>query len=979
MKDSLKQAALPGRQENPGPPDELSRRNMLKLAAGASAALLVGTQGCERKPQRKIVSRVDGPEYQKPGRALYYSSTFTDGPWPYGLLIKTVDGRPIKVDGNPDDPVARGASTPAMQASILSLYDPDRAQSPRSGGKQVSWDAADRQIVDALRNATSVALMTRSTLGPAERGLVRKFLARFPNGRHLVHETVSDMPRRRAWNEIYGVDGEWLPRVEKARVIVALDADFLSMDGAALESVRAFAGGRTALNDREHAAAEISRLYVLESAMTLTGSNADHRLRLRPSAMGGLAQALRQAVSGHAGDLEKLANEHQLDPAVLHGLVDDLRAHAGEVLVLAGAHLPSSVHASVALLNEQLDARGNTLEWNVSPAPLPVTDPAEVEAVLTGGVDVLICLSVNPLYDWPGGDFHRLLSAAGLSVGHGQYLDETGSACSVSLPSHHMLESWNDAVARNAGRMLCQPVIAPLFDTRQEAESLLRWTQALVDATDPLSGLQDWHDFLQQEWPQDWEESLRVGGGWGRSLASAPALDRQAAERMAGDSSAEHGDWELLILPHHTLHDGRFANSSWLQELPDPVSKLVWDNAASVSPASARQLGVSNGEMLALEVGGRSLELPALIQPGMADGVVATTLGHGRTIGGYVALEAGGVNVAPLLGRENPSVPRLAQGAQVRRGVGSRELVRTQKQFDMHDRPIVLDGTLEEYRQHADFVKHKKHHAAEGVDMYEPYDYSKGHKWAMAIDLAACTGCGICTAACQAENNIPVVGRDQVSRGREMHWMRLDRYHVGDPDNPGTIHSQPMTCQHCDNAPCENVCPVNATAHSPEGLNEMTYNRCVGTRYCANNCPYKVRRFNFLRYQEARLKEPVQELVFNPQVTVRGIGVMEKCTFCVQRINEAKFTRQNRGESIVDGDVQPACQQACPAKAISFGDANDPQSRVAAQRASARAFHVLEDLNVKPNITYLARVRNPSDRAGGKQPDSHEGHGGDEG
>jgi len=626
-------------------------------------------------------------------------------------------------------------------------------------------------------------------------------------------------------------------------------------------------------------------------------------------------------------------------------------------------------------------------------------------------------MGTNPVYDWPGADFAGLLSKARLSVGHGMYPDETQSACSLALASSHNLESWNDAAPRHGSRTLCQPVIAPLFNSRQEAESLLRWTQALSDEGDPLRQLDDWHGYLQESWSgrlagagekrdeaelrSAWEENLRTGGSMVPTDSIAPAMNRGVAERLAataraagthlagraagtgsgvnagavsGDMAATTGaagsglaaatadgaELELILLPHHTLHDGRFANSAWLQELPDPVSKLVWDNAAALSPGTAARLGVVEGDLLAVEAGGQAVEIPALIQPGMADGVVAAALGYGRTLGGHVVREAGGTNVAPLLGQADLNTPQLALRASVRKAGGTRALVRTQKQFSMQGRPIVLDGDLQEYRHAADFVQHKRH-LPKPVDLYEPYDYTEGHKWEMVIDLTACTGCGACAAACQAENNIPIVGRDECANGREMHWMRIDRYHAGDPDNP-TVHHQPMTCQHCDNAPCENVCPVNATSHSPEGLNEMTYNRCVGTRYCANNCPYKVRRFNFYRYQEAQARDSVQELVHNPQVTVRGVGVMEKCTFCVQRINEAKFRARSEGRPVADGEVQTACQQICPARAIVFGDANDASSAVARLKASGRAYRVLEELNVKPNVTYLARVRNPDAR-----------------
>ena len=518
-------------------------------------------------------------------------------------------------------------------------------------------------------------------------------------------------------------------------------------------------------------------------------------------------------------------------------------------------------------------------------------------------------------------------------------------------------------------------MIAPLFSTRQPAESLLAWTQGLSDEGDAIRGYEDWHDYLKDRWEKrltsvagslgsgaslwDWEEALRKGGFFqDDGDQPPPQLDRGRAEELSSrDDAIDEGDLEIIIQPHHAVYDGRFANNGWLQELPEPVSKLVWDNAAAVSAKTAEQLGVREGDLLQVGVGDRSVVVPTLIQPGTADGVVVTTLGHGRTAGGKILEQAAGVNLARLLVRDTRSA-RYVRTAKVTRASGSRKLVRTQREFSRHDRPIVLDGALAEYRADPAFVKHKQH-LPEPVSLYAPYDYSAGHKWAMAIDLGACIGCNACVTACQAENNIPIVGRGQCALGREMHWIRLDRYLDGD-SNDSVVHQQPMLCQHCDNAPCESVCPVNATAHSPEGLNEMVYNRCVGTRYCSNNCPYKVRRFNFLRYQDAQLREPVQELAFNPQVTVRGVGVMEKCTFCIQRINDVKFRAKNRGRPIEDNAIQTACQQACPAHAITFGDVHDPESGVARMHASGRAFFVLAELNVKPNVAYLARVRNPN-------------------
>ena len=1060
----------------------VSRRQMLKLL-GASAALALGVPGCKRKPHREIVSR---PEFtglggqsgvanpQLPGQVYHYASTWTEGPYPYGMLVKTVDGRPVKIDGNPDHPINRGASSPAMQASILSLYDPDRLKGPLRRGKPVTWEQADAEILAALRQAKSVVLMTLASQTGVVENLFAHCQAKLRGFHHFVHETIHDNQRRRTWSKIYPNVDQLEPRFDKARTILSFDCDFLGSDGDTATNIQRFAAGR-ASTDRDGAVRQISRLYAIESAVTATSALADHRILIKPSAMADFALALceflewpdnRYWAKKILSDIPATAARFGISGGVLAGIVGDLSDKDSQVVCVAGSHLPAQAHAAVSLLNV-LTSDHNAMAWGWSGTKY-ATETGQVEALLSKGVDVLIMLGVNPVYDWPGNsDFRQLIDKAGLSVAHGLYLDETLSASTFALPSHHNLESWGSASEWGLSFSLFQPVIHPLFDTRQEQQSVFNWLNGLVPGENYFK-FKDWQDFLRQYTlgsynildqtdsssqpdpaitgsgkvptsqsattqpvtsqpgatrPEDrippskddliWQQLLQRGsyfpeigpelpGFWSHGGNIVPErADRIARQGVPAASpngpnpqSANRNPkspYELVILPHHAIYDGRFANNAWLQELPHPITRAVWGNFATISPATATQLGVVEGDVVRVTVVDRSVELPVLIQPGTADGVVVTTLGHGRTAGGSVAIEAGGVNVAPLLGRENPDAPRVAFNVQVvkvdhpdvsamrgRRnlsdadtdyrikatdGAGPFPPVRTQREFSQHGRPIALAGTLAEYRADpAGFVQRLRlHPLPKKIDTFaSPYDYAKGHKWAMAIDLSACVGCGACVIACQAENNIPVVGRDQCGNGRNMHWLRIDCYRDGlDPANP-TFRFQPMLCQQCDTAPCETVCPVNATAHSPEGLNEMAYNRCVGTRYCQNNCPYKVRRFNFLRWHQFRLREADQELAFNPQVSVRSIGVMEKCTFCVQRINAAKFRAFNEGRKLVDGEIQTACQQACPAGAIVFGDANDPASRVAKLRQSPRAYHVLEELNTKPGVTYLAKIFNPN-------------------
>jgi molybdopterin-containing oxidoreductase family iron-sulfur binding subunit len=951
---------LPVRDEvrTPPPDSELSRRTALKLFS-ATALLTaggLGGVGCTRKPERTIVSLSDSPEYQDPGTPLYYASTWTEGLVPYGIQVKAVDGRPVKIEGLAAHPLNQGTSTAQMQASLLSLYDPERLRSPTMRGTEsVSWQDADAQAVGALKAAKSAVVITRGLLGPSERALVARFLKAAPGAKHFVWESAYDAPRRGAWKQLFGGDGILEPDFAKAKIVLSLDADFLGTDGDVLTATREFAARRKVDGDPE--AKGLSRLYVAESAMSVTGSNADHRIPMRPSEMAAFLDHLLKAVAG-----QRIPSAVAEDK-VFQALVGDLRQHRGEAVALAGPHLPEVVHAAVALLNGGLDAYGKTLRWNPEPPTLPASDPARIREALAAGPDVVLLLDVNPVYDWPGGGFDALLGKAKLVVGHGLTANETLAACGLALPSAHNLESWNDAAPMPGVLGLCQPLIAPLFGGRQWAESLLTWTRALAPRDADLKAADDWYSFVKNRWQTSvlagaanakraWEDALRAGFVGAPQSPPAPQGNRAAAMAMTAKVPPGVGDnLDLVLVPHHATFDGRFAGNAWLQELPEPASKLVWDNAAAISPATAAKLGVAEGDWLTLAP---DFEAPVLVQPGTAPDTVVLALGQGRSQGAGVG-DGVGVNAARLLGA------RSVQAAKS--GRKPYELVRTQRHFTQSDRDIerhlAIAGTAQEYAEHEDFAQHR-YHKPENRQLDPEWDYSKGRKWAMAIDLSACTGCNACVIACQAENNIHVVGKDECSLGREMHWMRIDRYEAGDQANPEVIQ-QPMLCQHCDNAPCESVCPVNATAHSPEGLNEQTYNRCVGTRYCANNCPYKVRRFNFYNYTKENVAGPERELAYNPQVTVRMRGVMEKCTFCIQRINAAKFAASNRDEEVQDGAVVTACQQACPAGAIVFGDLNDPKSEIARKNASPLGYDVLEELNVRPNVKYLAKVRNPNE------------------
>jgi molybdopterin-containing oxidoreductase family iron-sulfur binding subunit len=956
---------LPSRETDHMPPRKVSRRSMLKLM-GASAALAAGVTGCDRKPERKIVSRVSPPEYMEPGVPLFYSSTWLEGMVPYGMVVRTVDGRPVSVEGDPAHPINHGTASAAMKATVLSLYDPDRLRTPKLDGKPATWSQVDKLVQDKLAAAESIVLMTRSTLGPSERALVDLFLeAAGGKAQHFVYDGWHDGPRRRAWNAVYGGPGEIIPLFDKAKVIFSVGSDFLGTDGAVLEATRGFAEHRKP----DEPGAWMSRLWVAEGAMSLTGMNADHRIRVAPSSTAALIEGILAAVGGDHDALHAF----EIDQDVLHALVDDLVNHRGEALVVAGPQQPEAVHALVAKLNEALGAPGKTITWNPQPHALPVNDAGDIAETLEKAPDVLLMLGVNPGYDWPGGGFQELAKKAGWRVAHTLIENETSALCELVLPSAHNLESWNDAAPRPGIDTLCQPVIRPLFGSRQEAESLLQWTRNLAgEEIAGLRGATEWHGFLKTRWQKGvlvnaavlkgaeraWEDALRAGGLLKPAAIQAPKLDPAGADRVAKMVPAGSNGLELILMPNPALLDGRFANVAWLHELPDPVSRLVWDNALALAPSTARALGLKEGDRVQLAKGDLTVEAPVLIQRGTADQVGVLFLGGGRTAGGSIAVGAG-VSAAEMIQPAGADISEwVATGISISKVGSGYDLVRTQKEFSMHDRPLVLDGTLDEYTRNPAFVDERRH-IPEPVKIHKEFEFKDGAHWGMAVDLSSCTGCGACVTACQAENNIPVVGKEECANGREMHWMRIDLYLDGPEDDP-VFHRQPVMCQHCDNAPCEMVCPVLATTHSPEGLNEMTYNRCVGTRYCANNCPYKVRRFNFFDYPKRNLRGPIQELAFNPQVTVRTVGVMEKCTFCIQRINEVRFREKKEGKfKTEDGAIKTACQQTCPAQAITFGDMNDPTSRVSELHRENRAYYLLEELNVKPSVAYLAKLRNP--------------------
>jgi Fe-S-cluster-containing dehydrogenase component len=967
-----------GEAHEPNAPEPLleqpfSRRRFMALLS-ASMALAAGSAGC-RRPDHKLVPAVAAPEYQIPGLPLFYTTTFQHKNAAFGLLVKCREGRPIKIEGNNLHPISGGASTAYAQASLLTLYDPDRIRRVRMGNAlRVPLETALTRLAETLKEEAAAGrlcyLCIEEHCSPSYEALLKALQADLPWLRVVFMPSFLAEHAAALNAQVLGIDGEIVPNLERADLIVTVEADPLGIDRYALWHTRNFAARRRVRSRQE---ARMNRLVAIEAIMSLTGTNADTRLRMHPAAFEGFLAAVLRELARHRPVPSVLVNAAAQLPAAYAEqaaqLAEELHRAGERAAVLVGGHLGEPLHALALAINLALGSVGQGR----------VFDPAYVlpnshrkqpelerfrEDLRAGKVGAVLFANVNPEYT-ADVELRQLLARVGRKAALSLYHDETAQSCWIHIPVAHPLESWGDALAVDGTLSVQQPLIAPLNEGIGSLQDVLLQL-AKVLAPERWSEVESYYDFVRQHWrttygvdDQQWEQILREGIYRVQRPVPPLRVDLNALARAIRPSGLDRSRLLLLALPSYALYDGTYANCGWLQELPDPITKLTWDNVAAISSGTAHQLGLRSGDLVRLQQeDGATIELPVWVQPGMADGVVLTNLGYGRTAGGEV-LRNVGQNAYPLLRSGHLGYTAVQLTPLERRY----PLATTQRYYRLQGRPIVQLASLEEYTR----PEGPQFHSPEfpgypGPDgrripltIVPPYEY-KGHRWWMVVDLSACTGCGACVVACQAENNIPVVGKEQVLRGREMHWIRIDRYYVGSVENPRVVH-QPMLCQHCENAPCENVCPVAATTHSPEGLNEMTYNRCVGTRYCLNNCPYKVRRFNFLNYHTDQ--RPPLEMLFNPDVTVRMRGVMEKCTFCVQRINEAKYHAKDEGRSRVrDGEVLTACQQACPAGAILFGDANDPESRVSQLRRSDRAFSVLEELNVRPSITYLAKLWN---------------------
>ncbi|MEJ2422230.1 MAG: TAT-variant-translocated molybdopterin oxidoreductase [Acidobacteriota bacterium] len=962
----------------PSEKDPVSRRRFLSLM-GASAAL-AATVACQKPDEKTIVPYTKKPRDVIPGVANYYASTYQEGRVPYGVLIKTREGRPIHIDGNDEHPVFNGKTSLRAQAEVIGLYSPDRLRGPKMDGRPSNWKAANDRIISALKKASGsgkeVLLLTPAVISPTRRKVIEAFKSKVPNLRHVEWEPALSPTAEKAAESLYGKALTPVYHLEAANVILAAEADFLGAMESQVTSIAGYAARRRLKSPDE----PISRLYAVEGAMSLTGTKADQRLRLRPSHAARFLFAVAGALHGRHGValpagfpagslapfvLDDVVKQQKLGKSVVDAMVADLAREGKHSLVMAGPSLPAEAHVAAELINVMLGVEGTTVETAYSPDPVPLASTAEVSKLASemsaGKYGLAVFWDVNPLYALPGAEaFQSAMKKVPLNVRLGLEEDETAEACQIVLPVNHWMESWGDYEAAANLLSLQQPVIRPLYDTKPAEEILLAWTQSLGGDVQT-----DYRKYLMARWQSEvypkgtfadfdqfWTAAVHDGILRRNAQARPPRSPRAAAfTEAAGKAASEPSDaLELLLAPDKRLWDGRYGNIGWLQELPEPVTKMSWENVLAFSPADAKKMDLSDGDLVKVAAGSGSVVLPALIQPGQAEGVVFTTLGYGRTPGSVAS--GVGANTFVLQGGE--AHPFFSEDAKVTATGDSKSLVRTQHQFRLLGREEYITHlwSMDTYAKEAAKPKKKVNLAT----LY-PKERFPNHKWGMVIDQSACVGCTACEIACQSENNIPVVGPDRVAKGRIMHWIRIDTYYKGDPSAPEVFH-QPMLCQQCDDAPCENVCPVAATMHDDEGLNVMVYNRCVGTRYCSNNCPYKVRRFNFFDYTSF-IKDPL-DLAFNPEVTVRPRGVMEKCTFCLQRIRNGEQVAKDQHRPVRDGEIRPACAVACPAEAIVFGDLKDENSRVSNRSESNRGYKVLEDLGVRPGITYLAELRNPA-------------------
>jgi len=950
--------------------DSVSRRGFLKVM-GASMAL-AGMTGCVKLPNEPIVPYVRQPEEVIPGRPMFYATAMTLGGYAHPLLVESHLGRPTKIEGNDRHPATLGASDIFMQGSLLTMYDPDRSQSVTELGDQRSWQAFLNAMKGPLTaqkalQGEGIRILTPTISSPTLADQLRNFLKIYPQAKWHVYEPVNRDNVLEGAKLAFGQPVETRYDFEKADVIVSLDADFL---------YPGFPGSTRYIRDfakRRDPDGKMNRLYVIESGMSSTGAKADHRMPMRASQIEQFGELMLATLSSVMEVSQKAGSGFtDWEKKFAATAFNELFGHNGSSLLIVGDHQPPRVHALAHEINSRCSNVGKTIFYTdpVDANPVDQTDSIKelVGDIKAGKVDLLIILGGNPAYDAPDDlDFANVLKSnkAPLRVHLGLYNNETAELCQWHINQTHELEAWGDARAYDGTVSIIQPLIAPLYNGKSALEFVAMLSGQADEAGYDLARSYWRKQHSGADFEQFWRKSLH--DGWIEGTSYAPremkASAPPAKPPFIGDGP--HVGFELNIRRDPTIYDGQFSNNGWLQELPKPMNKLTWDNVVAMGPKMAERLQIESKHVVELELNGKKVKGPVWIQAGHPDNSVTVTLGYGRSRAGRIGTGIG-FNAYQL---RTAAAPWIASGVKINKTGEYYELASVQgmQSMDTPDgdtRPLVRETSLDEYHKNPDFAHEEEKEPAPGLTLYKPYDYKdEAYAWGMAIDLNKCVGCNACMIACVAENNIAVVGQEQTRLGRHMHWIRVDAYYQGDRDNP-KAYFQPVPCMQCEDAPCELVCPVGATNHSSEGLNDMIYNRCVGTRYCSNNCPYKVRRFNFLLFQDWTTEQ--YKMMRNPDVSVRSRGVMEKCTYCVQRINEHKIdtevatVREGKLIKIKDGELKTACQQACPAEAIIFGDINDPNSQVTKWKQRSLNYSLLGELNTRPRTTYLAEVRNPN-------------------
>lgn len=975
------------------------RRDFLKyLGFGIAAASLAA---CEA-PVKKAIPYLIKPDEITPGVPDYYASTYFDGHDYASVLVKTREGRPIKIEGNELSAINGGGTSARIQASVLSLYDNTRLNGPIASKGISNWTTVDKEIKANLSEVASkqgkIRILSSTIISPTTKKVIADFTSKFPTTRHISYDAISRYGMIKANQLCFGKAVIPSYRFDNASVIASFECDFLSNWISPVEHARQYAETRKLKEDKKN----MSRHIHFEANLSLTGSNADSRHKLRASEHGAALLSLYNMLASMAGSSTVSGNKTSVDEA-LNKAAKDLWANKGKAIVVSGSN---DVYDQVVVngINSLLAGYDSVIDLNRHCNLRQGNDEELLELMRemnAGEVGALIIYNSNPVYTLPGGnDFANALKKVSLTVSFADREDETASNCNYVCPDSHYLESWNDAEPVKGSFSTCQPAIQPLFNTRQAQQSLLVWADA---------PMQDYHEYLKKNWTEkiltsvtdaDFMKALQDGvyesresGVGSRAALSTPNSQLPTALSEAASKITERkiNGIDLTLYEKTSLGNGSQANNPWLQELPDPVTRICWDNYFAVSTAFAKAQGYQQGNIIEVKVGNKTLKGPVLLQPGQADQTIAIALGYGRTNAGKAGNNVG-INVYPAASFTNGSIQYIASGITINKTVeDDHKLAGTQTHHTMMGRQPVKETSFEEWKKDAKsgnevelFDTYKGKLPAKDVDLWAtpklPGFDKPNHLWGMVIDLNSCIGCGACVVACTAENNVPVVGKDEIMRSREMHWIRIDRYYSSeaDPkegddnkdyrameipsDNPQVVF-QPIMCQHCNHAPCETVCPVAATPHSSEGINMMAYNRCVGTRYCENNCPYKVRRFNWFKYSDNEqfdfhMNDPLGKMVLNPDVVVRSRGVMEKCSLCVQRIQAGKLQAKKESRRPNDGEIKMACQQACPTNAITFGDYNDPDSTLSKLAKDKRNYHLLEELNTQPNVYYQTKVRN---------------------